>query len=402
MGSRFDQYRIKVGDDLGDPDFWNNPRFRDIDIRLNSLESQKTQLDDVIEEGRVVFRERVDEVLAPLVVEIDEIANVGVMLRAHSHTDVQISTGSKILFIDDAERHRFAAPAYVSIMGDGDPSKVMIGAVTAYDRESGQLTVSVSKVAGSGIHDQWVVTVAAATESETAANDAMAARDAAKGYRDQAQISASSIASVNLSAATSATQAVAANSQAQVAKAEAVAARNETVSAISTWISAILPPSDIDPDLRPGGSALQVGDQYFRNTDDKWRTWDGAQWTINAIPLDSTTVSTVFGRTGAIGAQSGDYRGDQIARTSGQQTTLAGATVEAALLSLLSLIDNGSDTKLDVSATSQFVRDNLLAVANAVAARAALELGSIATQDASNVAITGGSITGATFDDGTF
>jgi len=77
-------------------------------------------------------------------------------------------------------------------------------------------------------------------------------------------------------------------------------------------------------------------------------------------------------------------------------TALAGLTTSADQL----IYATGSDT-FSVASLTNFGR-TLVANADASAARTDLELGSIATQDANSVAITGGTIDGITIDGGTF
>jgi len=330
MPSNFDQYRVKVGDQIGDPEYWNAPRFKDLDRRINSLEDQKTTLDAVIEEGRTVFRARVDEILLPLVQEVYEIAQVGVMLRAHSATEIEISLGGKTLFIDEDEKNRFAAPSYVSVMANGDPSRALFATVISYDLDTGELVIDVDRFVGAGNGADWIVTVANTTDGVNDANRAEIAANEALLHRTQAQTARTDAQAAAATATTQRDSAVLANTQAQAAKTDAQTYRGDVISAIANWTAAVLPPSSFDPLTRPGGAALQIGDQFFKTTDSKWRTWNGVQWTINAVPIGSQ-VDSVFGRTGSVSAQANDYRGDQIARTNTQQTIIAGANVEAAL-----------------------------------------------------------------------
>lgn len=425
--SRFEKYRVARGDDIGDPDYWNR-RLRDVDTRLVTVEGQKDTLDAVIEEGRTVFRTRVDEILVPLVQEVEAIADLGALLRAHSASEVEITTGGKTFFVDEADRRRFAAPGYLSIVAVGNPSLAMSGRLVSYSEATGELVIDVDQVDGSGWGADWSISVGNTTDAAGDAAEARAARDATLGYRTQVEQFTLTASSAADTATARAGQAVEANSGAQAAKQAAVdaatvsvarageaeqasasatsasqssaadaaaaaasygtaaakatlasdkadvatsaagtattqagiatsaagtattaantattkateaaaardttvTAKNDTIAAINSWTSAVLPPAAVDPATRPGGGALQVGDQFFKTSDAKWRTWSGTQWTVNAVPLGSE-VASVFGRSGSVSAQAGDYRADQISRTAGQQTVVAGADVEAAL-----------------------------------------------------------------------
>lgn len=344
MPSSYDQYRVQIGDQIGDPEYWNTPRFKDIDRRLNGLEDQKSTLDSVIEEGRTVFRTRVDDILLPLVQEVYEIAQVGVILRAHSATEIEISLGGKTLFVDPDEKNRFAAPTYVSVIANSDPSRAMFATVVSYNRNTGELVIDVDRFIGAGNGADWIVTIANTTDGVNDANRAEAAANQAAQHRTHAQTAQTVSEAAAATATAQRESAIAANVQAQSAKIDAQTYRGDVITAIATWTAAVLPPSSFDPVTRPGSAALQLGDQFFKTTDAKWRTWDGTQWTINMVPVGSE-VTSVFGRAGGVSAQANDYRGDQIARTTAQQSIIVGANVEAALQTVSSAVSAESTTR---------------------------------------------------------
>ncbi len=549
MPSRFEMYRVVFGDGIGDPDFWNR-RLKDLDARISANEAQKATLDEVIEEGRTVFRGRVDELLVPMIREVEEVAHLGALLTTHSASEMEVSTGGKTVIVDEPERLRFAPAAYVGIIATGDPTRAMYASVISYDPATGALLVDVDRVLGAGWGADWTITVANTTDAADDASAARAARDATLGYRTQVEQFALSSASAADTATARAAQAVEANTAAQLARQSAAdsaavalarAAETETdatiaaaaaqstsadaaaaassagtattkatiattkageaaaaaatattaagtattkadeattvggtaatkageaaasaatattaaatattkadeavtaagtattkageattaaataaakageaaasaatattsattattkageattaagtattkageattaaatatakageaaasattatgakadvVAAIAQWSASVLPPSAVDPATRPGGSALQAGDQFFKTTDAKWRTWSGSQWTVNAVPLGSE-VASVFGRSGSVSAVAGDYRGDQISRTTAQQAIVAGADVEAALQG----ISTAAATAVAAEATARANADGL-------------------------------------------
>lgn len=349
MASRYDKYKVARGDDIGDPTYWNR-RFRDVDTRIAAVEDQKQTLDDVIEEGRTVFRTRVDEILVPLVQEVADVAELGALLRAHSSTEVEVTAGGKTFFVDEADRLRFAAPAYLSIMATGNPALALSGALVSYASATGELVVDVDQVEGAGWGADWTISVGNTTDAVADAAAASAARDATFGYRtevEQLTLLASSSAEV---ATTKAGQAVEANSQAQSAKDTTLILKGDVVSAIAQWDSAVLPPSSVAPAARPGGTPLQIGDQYFSPADNFWRTWNGIEWTVNAVPVGSE-VTSVYGRVGSVSARLGDYRGDQISRTTEQQAVVAGATTEDAIITVSDLVTSEAAARAAADAT---------------------------------------------------
>ena len=153
------------------------------------------------------------------------------------------------------------------------------------------------------------------------------------------------------------------------------------------------------------GHVYSVGD---------WITYDGTTWDY----IDnSTKVSSVFGRVGAVIAAAGDYTSDQITEgTTNLYVTAARvlATAIAGVSSSTNAVISASDTilsalgKLQAQVTARLVASNNLSdLTSVTSARSNLGLGTMATQNASAIAVTGGTldsvtITNSTFDGGTF
>src|SRR5262245_37138650 len=66
MALRFDHhYKIKQGDDLGDPLFWNT-RLQDIDLRINALEAGYTKIATAPQELIGLGLDRINNTFQPL------------------------------------------------------------------------------------------------------------------------------------------------------------------------------------------------------------------------------------------------------------------------------------------------------------------------------------------------
>lgn len=127
-----------------------------------------------------------------------------------------------------------------------------------------------------------------------------------------------------------------------------------------------------------------------------------ANWQELITP--TSPVTSVFGRTGAVAAASGDY--------SVTQVTGAAPLASPAFTGVPTAPTASVATSTTQVATTAFVQankalgllkaSNLSDVANVATARTNLGLGTMATQNASSVAITGGTIDGVTIDGGTF
>ncbi len=450
MSIRFDKYRLRNGDDIGDPRTLND-RFRDVDLRLHSQEEiEKTWL-DALEELQRVGLQRIDEVLRPAYEEIATLGHLGAIFEARSGTDLIISGGLKILTIDEADRDRFAPAAYVALFQETDLGRAMLGRVIDYDRTGGMLSVDVDRFEGGGSAAGWVISAASATDNasaareaivhrdaaEVAAGEAIAARDVALTKADEADASRSNaFASAGLAAssvaaalahsqnaaderalaeaaeaqamiyrdeveedrgvvaqdrsdvmaardatldhlnaaAASANQAAIAQTASETARDTAEAhrdtaaghaaasqsaqtiaeaardaseaarvasqsARDATLGATSTLNLIYLGAFASDPvtDLvgDPLGAA-QTGAEYWNTTDGVKKIWDGSAWTVAYVPVGSE-VLTVFGRSGTVTAQTGDYSADKI--TTVAIPGLIGADVQTVLSSVKSGLD---------------------------------------------------------------
>ena len=114
---------------------------------------------------------------------------------------------------------------------------------------------------------------------------------------------------------------------------EVAGARDETLAALEAFPRWYLGAFESDPARGPADIPLEEGMLYSNTTHRQVRQYYASTgWTAVYIPAD-TTVASVFGRTGPVGAMLGDYHSGLIARTNGQNG-IAGATVEAALAAI--------------------------------------------------------------------
>nr|WP_321482369.1 hypothetical protein [uncultured Cohaesibacter sp.] len=344
MASRMDLYRTKRNDDLGDPNYWDR-KFKDIDARISVNEEQRDTLEEVIEEGRQVFREKANEVLLPLIKEVHDMADVGAFLRTTSATEHDLSLGGKVFYIDEGHRLSFAAPAYVTIYRMETPQAAMLGEVVSYTKETGELVVDVTKAEGTGYGGGWTVAVGNPSDTADAIVGVFQARDETKGYKNEAKLAqAGAVTAQELTEqARGETEAFAQSIHNDADRAEAAIGELETINGSQSKI--YLGAFDVDPLLDLNGDPLVKGAEYYNTVDKVKKIYDGNGWTVSYVPVGSE-VTSVYGRMGNVTAQVGDYSSEKITRTVGAGG-VDGTTVEAALADLKSTADADRSAKAD-------------------------------------------------------
>lgn len=334
MATRIGDYLLKRADDIGDPDTLNK-RFKDIDLRLSKQEDIQKDWTSALQQVQQTGIEKVNEVLFPAYQRIQELGQLGAMFTAHSATEIEISEGLKRLTIDEDERDAFAPAAFVAAFVEENLNLAILGQVQGYDRASGELSVVVTRFAGSGTGAKWVIHAASDTDNAEAAEEAKLYKEAAESARNAAQ-----------SASTSTLEArddvLDARDAVSLARDESVAARNLAVDAKDAVLANLasldqlyLGSHGTDPATDNQGNELLEGSQYFNTTAKEMRVYKGTStgWVAEYLPADVGGVVSVFGRTGsAIGAADGDYNAGQIVFT--PAGGLASTRVQAALAEL--------------------------------------------------------------------
>lgn len=83
MTLRYDTfYKIKVGNNLGDPNFWN-PILEDIDLRLNAAELQYAKFDSAAQSIIAAGIDRINNTLQPLInAQVTAVNNLAAQVAA--------------------------------------------------------------------------------------------------------------------------------------------------------------------------------------------------------------------------------------------------------------------------------------------------------------------------------
>lgn len=155
---RLDYYSVRVGDDLGDPDFWNR-KFEDVDLRLHAQEEIEKDWRSAVLELQENGIKRIDEAVSPLVEQLEEDLQLGAVFIAESSSAIQVKTGPLNIGVDSTNRRRYSPAAYLALVTRDAPYAVMLGRLIAYNRETGTLSVDVERTYGAGaaIRSNWII-----------------------------------------------------------------------------------------------------------------------------------------------------------------------------------------------------------------------------------------------------
>lgn len=260
----------------------------------------------------------------------------------------------------------------------------------------------------------------AANSATSASNSASSAGTSAGNASTSATNAANSASSAASSATTATTQATTATTQATNAASSASAAATSATNAassLSSFRAVYLGASSSNPTVDGNGNALSAGDLYFNTVAQTMRVYNGSSWQDQAASPDTLGERTFLATAGQTSYTfTGGYRvgytyvyvngvllyPDDIVATNGTTITFNSALNLNDEVRIISIKAVGTVAIADISGL-QTALDGKLAIANnlsdlnnAATARTNLGLGTMATQAANNVAITGGSITGIT------
>lgn len=156
---RFPFYRIKRGDNLGDPETWNT-RFEDVDLRLAAREQDATKIDNAVDQLTQVALDRLNETFTPLINELQQqLQDVGAAFVATSADERTIATGAQTFLLTPETRAQFVTTDYTVIRPIDDLAIGMVAQVIDYDRASGLLTVDTTLAIGKGTFAGWRISV---------------------------------------------------------------------------------------------------------------------------------------------------------------------------------------------------------------------------------------------------
>jgi hypothetical protein len=221
---------------------------------------------------------------------------------------------------------------------------------------------------------------ASASTATTQATNAASSASSASTSASNASTSASAASTSASNASTSASNAATSATNATNAQTAAETARDQTLTAYDNFDDRYLGSKTSDPSLDNDGNALVAGSLYFNSVSGAMKVYTGSAW-VDAYSSGTTFLTKANNLS-------------DLTNTSTARTNLGlaiGTNVQAYDAQLADVAGlTPTDNNFIVGNGTNFVTES------GSTARTSLGLGSIATQDSSNVTITGGSISGIT------
>lgn len=166
-------YRVRPGDDLGEPDFWNL-RFESVDLRLHALEVQNTSFDQTIAQIEGIALGRLNDTFLPLVQQAEQtLGNLGARFTGESESAVEVGLGQKTFVLTAGTRLNYVTAEYVLVspVGEDTEGVTMLAERVSYERQSGILIVDVLEIygdAGGETFGLWEITLSSPPNTEHA------------------------------------------------------------------------------------------------------------------------------------------------------------------------------------------------------------------------------------------
>lgn len=182
------------------PEAWDG-LLRMVERRLLSLEERASVQDgiasDVVRRGLQVIEDALTPSIGDVTEAVEEAQGLVDRLRedvqfggmfhgqSSSSVNVGLAGGTRSFVVSDPGG--FVPTAFLVAMVNGDPTKAIAGLLASWDAVSGALSLSVTKVTGSGTYSDWVITPMSSTDDvEAARAAAVAAAVAASGSAEAA------------------------------------------------------------------------------------------------------------------------------------------------------------------------------------------------------------------------
>ena len=266
------------------------------------------------------------------------------------------------------------------ITGVGDPTANQDAATKNYvdTQDATRLSLSGGTMTGDIVMGANKIT---STASPTTDDDLTR-----KGYVDTILGSATSAAASAAAAAVSESNAAGSASAASSSASSALSSANAAAASYDSFDDRYLGAKTADPTLDNDGNALITGALYFNSVAGEMRVWDGSAWLVSYLPAAGYLALSGGTMSGAI-----TFAGVQTWPTFNQNTTGTASNVTGTVA-----VANGGTGATTLTGYVKGNGTSAFSASTSIPNTDITGLGTMSTQNASNVAITGGAIDGAT------
>ena len=162
MTQRYEAYRVKTGDNLGNAEFWNQC-LKDLDLRLHARELDADTLKTAVDAFQSLALSRVNDTLVPILNEaITRLGEIDALFRAESLTELTMAEGPVSIVLTSTTRTSYVVTDYVTVTYSEEPTIGFVAKVLDYDRDTGLMLLDALALSSSGTYASWVVRVSAA------------------------------------------------------------------------------------------------------------------------------------------------------------------------------------------------------------------------------------------------
>jgi hypothetical protein len=256
--SLFSDLSWKSTDKLGADEL--NRRAKALADAIEALRAFAPDWEREVNSLRELGLQRIDEALLPAFEQITALTYLGLMLSATSTSSVEIGEGVKAFVIPEEKRRSFAPTPYLIAYADGDFSKSVVGKLSSYDHDTGELVVEVDDARGEGTFASWTIGPIATTDDLEELRDQVTAKSA---------LAVSSAVNAGVSAANAS-------------------------NALGALQQQYLGSHSTDPATKTNGAALTVGTLYTNSATGQLRYFGAGGWrdAIGASNVVSHTFTT--------------------------------------------------------------------------------------------------------------
>lgn len=165
MVRRIDRYKIKPGDDLGDPDVLTTI-FEDLDNRLHAQELNGQAIDERADHLEQVALSRLNDVFTGVLRDAQgKLQDTGAWFKAESQTSFIPETGAQQFILTEETRGGYVSTRDILIVSASDDTHFLVAKLVSYVPLDGTLDVNITDAFGENEKSDWLIYPLAVAES---------------------------------------------------------------------------------------------------------------------------------------------------------------------------------------------------------------------------------------------